>query len=196
MSKWFPDLPNAGKINIAELLGHRSGLPNFTNNTGYDHWKEQPKTHDELLAMIKSQQPDFEPNARADYNNSNYLLLSYFIEKINHMSYKDIVKQHIIKKIGLGHTYYGVKAGFQPGEAVSYKYFNNEWQRDKAAYLDNFSGAGAIISTSADLCKFFNAIFSGKLISRQSLDQMKTIRDGYGMGMFPYGVPILLAGYT
>jgi D-alanyl-D-alanine carboxypeptidase len=187
LSKWFPDLPNAGKITIAELLGHRSGLPDFTKNTDFDNWKEQPKTHDELLAMIKGQKPDFEPNARADYNNSNYLLLGYIIEKIEHISYKDLVNQRIIKQIGLAKTYYGEKAGFQPGEAVSYKYFNREWKKDKAVYLDDFGGAGAIISTPTDMCKFINAIFLGKLISSQSLEKMKTIRDGYGMGMFPYG---------
>ena len=187
LSKWFPDLPNAGKITIAELLGHRSGLANFTNNTGFDDWKEQPKTQNELLAMIRNQKPDFEPGAKADYNNSNYLLLGYIIEKIEREPYKDIVTRRIINKIGLTQTYYGEKTGFQPGEAISYKYFNSEWKQDKAVSLDNFSGAGAIISTPTDMCKFINAIFSGKLISSQSLDQMKTIRDGYGMGMFPYG---------
>lgn len=187
LAAYYPELPNADKITIAELLGHRSGLANFTNNTGFDNWKEQPKTHEELLALIKNQKPDFEPNAKADYNNSNYLLLGYIIEKIYQKPYSDVVTERIIKKLALNQTYYGVKPGFQPGEAISYKYFNNEWKPDKAVYLDNFGGAGAIISTPADLCKFINAIFAYKLIRQQSVDRMKTMVDGYGMGMFPYG---------
>src|ERR1700744_415461 len=39
LSRYFPDLPNANKITIAQLLGHRSGLANFTNNTDFDTWK-------------------------------------------------------------------------------------------------------------------------------------------------------------
>lgn len=89
--------------------------------------------------------------------------------------------------LALKQTYYGVKPGFQPGEAVSYKYFNSELKQDKAVYLDDFGGAGAIISTPADLCKFINSIFAYRLISKQSVDRMKMIVDGYGMGMFPYG---------
>lgn len=49
------------------------------------------------------------------------------------------------------------------------------------------AGAGAIISTPADLLQFIQALFTGKLVSQRSLDTMKTIRDGYGMGLFPYG---------
>jgi len=187
LSTYFPDLPNAYRITIAELLGHRSGLANFTNNTNYDEWKDQPKTHEQLLLMIKNQKPDFEPNAKADYNNSNYLLLSYILEKIYHKPYKAIVNERIIKRLNLSHTYYGLNPGFQPGEAISYHYINSEWKQDKAAYLDNFSGAGAIISTPPDMLKFINGLFEGRLISKASLDTMKTIRDGYGKGMFPYG---------
>jgi len=187
LSTYFPHLPNADRITIAELLGHRSGLANFTNNTNYDEWKDQPKTHEQLLLMIKNQKPDFEPNAKADYNNSNYLLLSYILEKIYHKPYKAIVNERIIKRLNLSHTYYGLNPGFQPGEAISYHYINSEWKQDKAAYLDNFSGAGAIISTPPDMLKFINGLFEGRLISKASLDTMKTIRDGYGKGMFPYG---------
>jgi CubicO group peptidase (beta-lactamase class C family) len=187
LSSYFPQLPNAAIITIAELLGHRSGLANFTNDTGFDDWKEHPKTHEELLDMIKNKKTDFEPNARADYNNSNYLLLSYIIEKIYRQPYKKIVTQKIIKKLHLLHTYYDTKAGFQPGEAISYHYINSEWKQDKAAYLDNFSGAGAIISTPADMLVFINALFANQLISQPSLDTMKTINDGYGRGLFPYG---------
>jgi hypothetical protein len=45
-----------------------------------------------------------------------------------------------------------------------------------------------MISTPSALAQFLDALFSGKLISFTSLTQMKTMSDGYGMGMmeFPY----------
>jgi D-alanyl-D-alanine carboxypeptidase len=187
LSRCFPDLPNADKITIALLLGHRSGLANFTNNTDFDTWKDQPKTHAELLGMISKQKPDFEPDTKADYNNSNYLLLSYIIEKIYGKPYKTVVTDRIILPLGLKQTYYGEKAGFAKGEAVSYHYFDSNWKPDLAVCLDNFAGAGALISTPQDLCTFITALFKGKLIGTASLTLMKTMRDGYGKGLFPYG---------
>ncbi len=48
--------------------------------------------------------------------------------------------------------------------------------------------SGNIVSTPAALTRFMDALFSGKLISFTSLNQMETMYDGYGMGMmkFPY----------
>jgi D-alanyl-D-alanine carboxypeptidase len=189
LAEFFPGLPNAGKITIADMLGHRSGLANFTAlGTNFDTWKYQPQTHEQLLALIRDQRPDFDPGAKADYNNSNFLVLGYILEKIYRKSYKDIVKERIINKVGLPNTYYGDHAGFQGDETASYKYADNRWQQEKAVYLDNFSGAGAIVSTPKDLCNFVKAIFDGELISRTSLARMTRIeKDGYGWGLFPYG---------
>jgi D-alanyl-D-alanine carboxypeptidase len=187
LSRYFPDLPNADKITIAQLLGHRSGLANFTNNTDFDTWKDQPKTHAELLGMVRKQKPDFEPDTKADYNNSNYLLLGYIIEKIYGEPYKTVVTEKIIGPLRLKQTYYGEKNGFAKGEAISYKYFDSNWKPDRAVCLDNFAGAGALISTPQDLCTFITALLKGQLISSSSLALMKTMRDGYGKGLFPYG---------
>lgn len=187
LSKFFPRLPNAEKITIAELLGHRSGLANFTSNTGFDDWKDKPRTQAELLAMIQGQKPDFEPGARADYNNSNYLLLGYIVEQVSGKPYKTVLRERILGKAHLDHTYCGEKPGFQPGEAISYKYEKGTWKQDRAAYLGNFGGAGAIISTPQDLLAFIVSLFSGELVSKGSLQRMIMIRDGYGQGLFPYG---------
>lgn len=187
LSSFYPDLPNADKITIAQMLGHRSGLANFTNNSDFDIWKDQPRLRTELFGMIKNQKPDFEPDAKADYNNSNYLLLGYIIEKIYGEPYKKVVTNKIIKPLGLKHTYYGENTGFAKDEAVSYKYSDSKWKPERAVCLDNFSGAGALISTPQDLCIFITALFNGKLVSASSLAFMKTIREGYGNGLFPYG---------
>jgi len=42
--------------------------------------------------------------------------------------------------------------------------------------------AGAIVSTPGDMAKFIQALFEGKLVSKDTLDQMKTMRDGEGFG--------------
>jgi D-alanyl-D-alanine carboxypeptidase len=189
LSEFFPQVPNAGQITIAELLGHRSGIADFTAMaTGFDHWKGQAHTHDQLVGYITSQDPAFSPGAKADYNNSNFLLLGYILESIYQKSYKEIVTERIINKLGLPNTYYGDHSGFQGKEAASYKYSDSKWQEEKAVYLDNFGGAGGMISTPDDLCKFVRAIFDGKFISKASVARMTQIeKDGYGWGMFSFG---------
>lgn len=45
-------------------------------------------------------------------------------------------------------------------------------------------GAGAVVSNPTDIVKFSNALFNGKLLNKESLEKMITIRDGYGYGLF------------
>src|SRR5689334_5990981 len=79
LDKYFPQLPNASKITISNLLNHRSGLHNFTDDPEYKTWETHPKTHDDMLAIIAKGGVDFQPNEKFSYSNSNYVVLGYII---------------------------------------------------------------------------------------------------------------------
>ncbi|RZK59724.1 MAG: class A beta-lactamase-related serine hydrolase, partial [Hymenobacter sp.] len=68
LATFFPQLPNASRITIDQLLSHRSGLHNFTSDAAYQGYMAQPKTQAELLAIIAQTTPDFEPGAKAAYS--------------------------------------------------------------------------------------------------------------------------------
>lgn len=186
LSTWYPLLPNAKKITIRDMLDHHSGLPDFTKNTDFDNWSGTAKSPDQLLAMISGRAPDFQPGAKADYSNSNYLVLGFILEKISGMSYIDALQSRILDKLGLKKTYFGTGAVIRPGEAASYDYSDSRWTTNKEVDLVNFSGAGAIVSTPADMTRFITGLFTGKLLSTNSLDSMKSFRDWFGKGIFPY----------
>jgi D-alanyl-D-alanine carboxypeptidase len=44
-------------------------------------------------------------------------------------------------------------------------------------------GAGAVVSTPRELCVFYDSLFSGRLVSKASLEEMMTIRENMGIGM-------------
>jgi CubicO group peptidase (beta-lactamase class C family) len=182
---YFPELPNAGKITIRNMLYHRSGLHDYTHDTNFDDWMDKPTSHEKLLKIIADKGSDFEPGTKADYCNSNYLLLGFIIEKICKMPYADVVKERITSKLDLKDTYCGNGTSREKNESVPYKYSNGSWNTVKATNLNIHGGAGCLISTPADLVKFINALFSGKLVSQSSLAEMETMIGGYGMGMFP-----------
>ncbi|OQP64690.1 hypothetical protein A3860_18180 [Niastella vici] len=186
LATYFPQLPNAGKITIKDMLYHRSGLHDYTHDTNFPDWMDKHKTHEELLQIIASKGADFEPGAKADYCNSNYLLLSYIIEKIDQVTYAVALEKRITTKLGLTHTNYGKPIDISRNESASYKYGDSAWARQKETDVSIHCGAGSIVSTPGDLVKFIQQLFTGRLINHASLDSMKTMIDGYGMGMFPY----------
>lgn len=183
LANWFPELPNAQKITIGNMLNHRSGLYNFTNDAAYWPYSTQPCAEAEMTAIFAKQKPDFEPDEKAEYSNTNFVLLGYIIERITKKAYSEELKERIVSKIGLNDTYYGGKTNVKNNEAHSYV-FAVKWMQMEETDMSIPGGAGAIISTPTDLTKFIEALFAGKLISMDHLNLMKTLNDNYGMAMF------------
>ncbi len=188
LDKFFPQIPNARTITLAQMLGHRSGIFNLTDTSDFRSLKTQPKTRDEMLALIAKGKPAFEPGEKAQYSNSNYVLLGYIVEKAGGRSYEDELKQRITAKIGLKDTYLG--SGYSDAgknEGFSYN-FIADWKQESETHLSIPGGAGAIISTPNDLTKFIQALFDGKIVSKESLEQMKP-KDEFGLGinLYPLG---------
>ena len=189
LATFFPQLPNAATITIDQLLSHRSGLHSLTDDAAYLGYMTKPKTQTELLAIMAAPKADFEPGAKYAYSNTNFILLGYIVEKLTKMPYAQALQKRITAKAGLKDTYYGGKIDSKKQEAQSYETTTSGWKQSAETDMSIPGGAGAVVSTPADLDRFLEALFGGKLVSAASLEQMKTIRDGYGRGLMviPFG---------
>ena len=187
LDKFFPHIPNAGKITMAQILGHRSGIPNVkrAQNAG-DNANTLPMTKDEMLTMITNGKPDFEPGTKHGYSNSGYLVLGLILEKVTGKSYAENLGKRITGKIGMKDTYMATgNIDVSKKEALTYMYIG-EWKQMPETHPSILFSAGAIVSTPDDLNKFILALFDGKIVSKESLDQMKKMVEGEGMGMEPF----------
>ncbi len=183
LDKFFPQVPNAQKITILQILSHRSGIPNVRPDQAT--WKPgEPVTKDEMLALIVKGTPEFEPDTNSSYSNSGYFLLGHILEKLTGKSYDQALEERINSKIGLADTYIATgHIDVNKGEALTYFNTGSDW---KQGFETHPSIGFQLISTPGDMAKFIGALFDLKLISQQSLNQMKTIRDGEGLGLVPF----------
>ncbi len=180
---YFPNIKNSDKITIKQLLNHRSGIHNFTNDEAYLTYNTQAKTEKEMVEIITIAGNDFDPDKNFAYSNSNYLLLSYILEKEFKESYGDLLKKYITEPLNLKNTYLGGKINTVNKEAKSYSNMGT-WIAESETDTSIPLGAGGIVSTPTDLVKFNEALFQGKILKKESLELMKTIKDGYGLGLF------------
>lgn len=183
IDKYFPAIKNAEKITVANLLYHRSGIHSFTDDKEYLTWNTQTKTEKELLDIIIKGGSDFEPDSKSAYSNSNFVLLTFIVEKSLGKPYKVLVDELIAKPAGLKNTAMGGKIDTRKNECKSYK-FVGEWNVEPETDISVPLGAGGIVSTPSDLVRFSDALFGGKLVWKESLEQMQTINGQYGMGLF------------
>ncbi|TXF74872.1 serine hydrolase domain-containing protein [Chryseobacterium sp.] len=183
LSKYFPQIKNADKITVEQLLNHRSGIHNVTDLSDYQVWSKSAQSHEQMVTRIVSGGNDFEPGAEMSYSNSNYILLSYILESVYKKPFAKLLEEKITKPLSLKNTYYGGKIIPSNKEAYSYIFAEN-YVRDGETDMSVPSGAGGVVSTAADLLKFAEGLFNGKLVSAESLHKMMKMTDGYGYGLF------------
>ena len=180
LDKFFPQIPNAARITIGQILTHRSGIHDIEADGSFG---KQPRTREEVVARIAQGKPDFEPDARHRYSNAGYILLGYIVEKADGKPYQEALKERIASRIGLKDTYLGAgKTDPSKNEALSYNYLGG-WKEAGELDFSVPAGAGAILSTPTDMTKFIHALFNLKLVSQDSLKPMMTMREDEGMGM-------------
>ena len=185
LDTFYPQIPNAGKITIAQILSHRSGIhDSILDPKLRPASSSSAVTKEELLAILAKGSPDFEPDTKHRYSNSGYLLLGLILEKLTGKSYEDVLRERITSRLGLKDTYMATGSiDVNKNEALTYMNLGDNWKQVPETHPGILFSAGAIVSTPTDLTKFIQALFDGKLISQESLNQMKTMKDGEGLGM-------------
>ena len=165
--KYIQGTINGDKITIKNLLTHTSGVT---------------QSLDADLA--------FTPGSQISYSNTGYNLLGKIIEKVSGMSYEKYLQANIFKPLGMNNT------GFEYPDikiaTMSTPYIYDE----KGSYHDmgksDVSGAfaaGALYSTTEDMFKWDQALYTEKLVKASTLNEafsQTTLNDGskikYGYG--------------
>ena len=177
---YLADCPEAWKpITLYHLLTHSSGIPDITDLGSI---KTAPVAPAQLVDLFKALPLDFKPGDTASESTSGYILLGLVIEKVSGKSYEDYIHQAILDPLGMKDT--GVdhnNNNVAPGYA-------NDTQ--KAGFIDAglFYAGGDLYSTTGDLYKLDQALYSDKLLPQTRLQEMFTPYVPYTLGLsYGYG---------
>ena len=174
---YYPDFPYKN-ITIRHLLNHTSGLPMYFWVAEHKWDKKMPPSNSEMMdLMIKEKLlPYFWPGRRFDYSNTGYFVLASLVEKVTDMSFKDFVQKNIFQPLEMKDSFI-----YQYSEdtirSTQLKGFRRGGRRRYAiggTVNDRVTGDKNVYSTTHDLLKWINGLNSGKLVSKQSLDEMYT----------------------
>jgi len=183
---YYPDAPAAwDEITLRHLLGHTSGIPNYTNTPDFGRMASWHATPEELVKRVQDMPLEFEPGSRMSYSNTGFVLLGIAVEKASGAGYAAFLKQNIFDPLELKDTGYDENAAILPHRASGYS--PSPRGDANAMYTDMTTpfSAGALYSTAPDLLRWEHALFGGKLLSARSLTAMTTAGKGdYGLGLF------------
>lgn len=182
LAKFYPQIENANKITIHNLLHHRTGIKDYLNNEDLPN-PSKPIIKEEMINKIAAFKSLFEPNSKYEYSNSNYYLLGRIIEDVTKKDFQTNLQNRIIAKVPLQNTNISSKADLANNESYSYNILDNKWAKTNEWDMSLTLGAGNITSNADDLTKFFNALFEGRLVKKESLAEMTQLQQSYGKGL-------------
>ena len=185
VSAYLPDVPESwARITIHNLLTHTSGLPNFTSLPEYNTVKLSNAPIEKIIATFRDRPLDFGPGEQMRYSNSGYLVLGAIIETLTGGSYGKFVLDNVFTPVGMKDSGYDSNTTIIPRRASGY--VRGATGLSNAGYLHMSvpHAAGALYSTTEDLLKWEQALFSGKVVSSASLQKMTTpFKNDYAFGL-------------
>lgn len=181
-----PGLPNGDRITIRQLLSHTAGVIDHLNHPSFykGNWKNRRWSAKDIYRFVAVRRARFEPGEGYAYSNTGYYLLGELAAHVIKQPLADVFQEYIFAPAGLNQTSYDDFSTRQ-NRIDSLAENNRAYEYHQSAV----GAAGAIISTPADMARFGQALFSGKLISQAALEAMQTDigftkgGDHYGLGM-------------
>jgi CubicO group peptidase (beta-lactamase class C family) len=125
---------------------------------------------------------EFEPGEGWSYCYFGYYLLGVIIERISGKSYIEFLKDNIFKPLGMNSTGLDDYIEILPSKASGY---NISGEKLICCEIDTMSAfsAGALYSTVPDMLLWDNALYTEKLVSQNTLDEIfAPYKEDYGYG--------------
>ena len=152
-------LPQGHAITIQNLLSHGSGLYNPDD----DLPPVRRMTDDSLIDAAAAHPLEFPPGTAGHYSNVGYEVLGRVVERVSGKSLGEAMEHSVFGPAGMADTtllgspsvqgYYDSKAVENP-------------------YRRFFSAAGGVVSTVADIDRFYTALWRGDLLDKHLVATM------------------------
>ena len=178
VSKFVKDFPYGDKIQVAHLLSHSSGIKGTTG-------VPSPVTLAESVAKFQVQSLAFTPGSRFEYNNFNYILLSYIAQKVSGVEFPKLLETRLLQKSNMHQT--GLDSKNRTSDKKANGYITNpetaKWEPANDDNVAMASGAGAMYSTTKDLYNWSEQIRRRMMLNDSILMKaIKPVHNNYGLG--------------
>ncbi len=186
LDRWDRDFPNSGLITVDDLLRHTSGLYSFQEDPGL-RAKPGWKTPAQALDVARRRPAGFCPGGGWAYSNTGYVLLGRIIEAVDGRSYAASVTARIVEPLGLKQT---VVIGPDGVPTDIPRPASGDGGADD---LRTPFAAGAIAASAADMIRFWQGLFGGRLIPAEAVrGQFERLYPMFGQTGLFYGRGVML----
>ncbi|TMM31714.1 MAG: beta-lactamase family protein [Actinobacteria bacterium] len=208
IARYLPDVVPGElgrRVTVRMLLNHTSGIGDyapvlFASPEAVEALRLRTIPPRELVRIGLSQPVTNAPGERWSYSNTNYIILGLLIERLSGRGYAQEVSRRILGPLGLEHSYFPGTSPYIRGPHMTGYAMMADGSLGNLTVFSPSSGwaAGEMISTAAEVNRFFRALLTGRLLSPALLAQMQTTvvvvpgqpeAAGWGLGILWLATP-------
>ncbi len=101
VSRFLPDLTDADKVKVRQLLSHTSGYQDYWPQDYVPPFMKKETTADAILARWAKQPLDFPPGAQYQYSNTAYVIAGLIVEKAGGKPLMEFLEARIFRPLGM-----------------------------------------------------------------------------------------------
>ena len=180
VERWLPGLvPGGASLTVRQLLNHTSGLGDYGDGAfvkGLFDDRRRIWAPAELLTIGAGHGPVFPPGAGLAYSSTGYIALGLIVEAASGHTLSSELRRRIFVPLHLRFTSLDSEARIAGRHAHGYtRYHGGRRPLDISVIGQSFAwAAGAIVSTTHDLARFYRALLRGRLLQPGMLAAMRT----------------------
>ena len=198
ISKYLTDAPISWQnITVRHLATHSSGITNAVS-------AKADASIEEFIKAAYTLPLDYQPGEKASYGLTDFVVLTYIIEKVSGQSFPEFLKTKLLDRFQMADSNFEFAtesgdrhyANVIKNRATVYQREGDQQKIYWYLYPQRTYSAGGLFSTASDIAKFAVAFDEGKVLSEKNLEQMWR-RDKLGDGSLNgFGVGWVVGEYN
>jgi len=166
------------QITIRQLASHMSGIRNYGTCFCFPIWEyynnDSYTSVEKSVAVFKGDALLFEPGTMFEYSSYNYTLLSGVMEEASGKDFLSLMASEVFEPLAMTHTFGDYADIVVKNRATFYEVRDSDYK--KAFPVDNSNkwAGGGIVSTPSDLVKLGNALLSGTILQKETVETLFT----------------------
>lgn len=172
------------KISIRQILSHTAGISNYTNSKSFMEEQTNVKVNPkDFVLKYCSDDLIFEPGTKWEYSNSGYFILGLVIEEITGKPYDEVLRENILEPLQMTNSGVENSSKSYDNYAKGYQNFFGDFKLSKPIEMSIPYAAGSMYSTVEDMLKWDQALYTEKILKKESIETMFTpVMNAYGFG--------------
>ncbi|MFI6518452.1 serine hydrolase domain-containing protein [Spirillospora sp. NPDC050679] len=192
------------QITVRMLLNHTSGIadqlavafPSLAERSTRSlderrRWRHPVRT---LISEAVNGPQAAPPGSGPAHAGTNDLIAGLLLEKVSGMRAEDYIARNVIRRAGLRHTAFPTGPEIKGPHSGMFESLHRRARppRDYSTFDMSYAWtAGALVSTTDDLTRFYRALFTGGLVTAASLAEMRRTVPAQGDPAVRYGLGLV-----